>query len=51
VAAAGATVAAYLVDIAARYLADRQDESGQALGAVADWMLPVLHQHLSVKES
>jgi len=46
-AEADATVAAYLVDIAARYLADRQDESGQALGAVADWMLPVLHQHLT----
>ncbi len=48
--AVAATVAVYLVDIAARYLADRQDESGQALGAVADWMLPVLGNHLSVKE-
>ena len=40
--AAAATTALYLVDVATRYLADRQDEAGQALGAVGTWMLPVL---------
>jgi hypothetical protein len=43
---AAATAALYLVDVATRYLADRQDESGQALGAVADWALPVINETL-----
>lgn len=44
--AAAATTALYLVDVATRYLADRQDEAGQALGAVGTWMLPVLGRQM-----
>lgn len=43
--AAAVTTALYLVDVSTRYLADRQDEAGQALGAVGEWMLPVLGRH------
>ena len=35
-------MALYLVDLAARYLHDRQDESGVRLAAVDDWLLPAL---------
>jgi hypothetical protein len=36
------TALLYLVDLAARYLADRQAEAGARLGALGAWLLPVL---------
>jgi hypothetical protein len=36
------TALLYLVDLAARYLADRQAESGARLGVLGTWLLPVL---------
>ena len=35
-------MALYLIDLAARYLQDRQDEAGGHLAAVDDWLLPAL---------
>ncbi|WP_017626816.1 phosphotransferase [Nocardiopsis chromatogenes] len=35
-------MALYLVDLATRYLQDRQDEAGSPLAAVDDWLLPAL---------
>nr|WP_218909125.1 aminoglycoside phosphotransferase family protein [Nocardiopsis sinuspersici] len=35
-------MALYLIDLATRYLHDRQDESGGHLAAVDDWLLPAL---------
>ena len=32
----------YLVDLATRYLADRQAEAGARLGVLGTWLLPVL---------
>jgi hypothetical protein len=32
----------YLIDLAARYLADRQAEAGARLGVLGSWLLPVL---------
>jgi hypothetical protein len=32
----------YLIDLAARYLADRQAHAGARLGVLGDWLLPVL---------
>ena len=32
----------YLVDLAARYLTDRQAEAGARLGVLGTWLLPVL---------
>ncbi|OLB64161.1 MAG: hypothetical protein AUI10_12285 [Actinobacteria bacterium 13_2_20CM_2_72_6] len=40
--AAEATALLYLVDLAARYLADRQAEAGARLGRLGTWLLPVL---------
>lgn len=40
--AAGVTALLYLVDLAARYLADRQAEAGARLGVLGSWLLPVL---------
>jgi hypothetical protein len=36
------TAVLYLIDIAARYLADRLDDGTQRLSAVGDWLLPVV---------
>jgi hypothetical protein len=36
------TALLYLVDLAARYLTDRQAESGARLGVLGTWLLPVL---------
>jgi hypothetical protein len=35
-------MALYLIDLATRYLHDRQAESGGRLAAVDDWLLPAL---------
>jgi len=40
--AARFTAVLYLLDIAARYLADRLDDGDQRLSAVGDWLLPVV---------
>jgi predicted methyltransferase MtxX (methanogen marker protein 4) len=44
VPAAGREVTAllYLVDLATRYLTDRQAEAGARLGVLGTWLLPVL---------
>ena len=36
------TALLYLIDLAARYLADRQAEAGARLGVLGRWLLPVL---------
>jgi hypothetical protein len=41
-AAARLTALLYLIDLAARYLADRQAEAGARLGVLGSWLLPVL---------
>ena len=41
-AAARLTALLYFIDIAARYLADRQAEAGAQLGRPREWLLPVL---------
>jgi hypothetical protein len=47
--AAASTVAVlYLVEIAARYLRDRQAEAGAWLGRVAQWLLPAVEEHLAL---
>jgi hypothetical protein len=40
--AAEVTALLYLVDLATRYLADRQAEAGARLGLLGTWLLPVL---------
>lgn len=45
-AAAQPTALLYLVDLAARYLADRQAEAGARLGVLGTWLLPVLLERL-----
>ncbi len=40
--AAELTALLYLVDLATRYLADRQAEAGARLGVLGTWLLPVL---------
>ncbi len=40
--AADVTALLYLIDLAARYLADRQAEAGARLGVLGNWLLPVL---------
>jgi hypothetical protein len=40
------TALLYLVDLAARYLADRQAEAGARLGVLGSWLLPVLIRHV-----
>jgi hypothetical protein len=37
-----ATALLYLVDLASRYVADRQAEAGARLGVLGSWLLPVL---------
>ncbi|GIJ58766.1 hypothetical protein [Virgisporangium aurantiacum] len=41
-AAVRVTALLYLVDLAARYLTDRQAEAGARLGVLGSWLLPVL---------
>jgi hypothetical protein len=41
-----ATGVAYLAELAARYLADRQSEAGARLGDVGSWLLPAVHRAL-----
>lgn len=41
-----ATAQLYLVDLAARYLTDRQAEAGARLGVLGSWLLPVLIRSL-----
>jgi hypothetical protein len=36
------TALLYLLDVGARYLADRLDEAGQRLSAIGDWLLPAV---------
>ena len=36
------TALLYLVDLAARYVADRQAEAGARLGVLGTWLLPIL---------
>lgn len=48
--AATVSVQLYLVDLAARYLADRQAEAGAALGALGSWLLPTLLRHITAEE-
>jgi hypothetical protein len=45
-AARQVTAQLYLLDLAARYLADRQAEAGARLGALGTWLLPALVAHL-----
>lgn len=40
------TVLLYLVDLAARYMTDRQAEAGAVLGALGRWLLPTLLRHV-----
>ncbi|PSK63662.1 hypothetical protein B0E53_04392 [Micromonospora sp. MH33] len=37
----------YLVELAARYLRDRQAEAGARLGHVDTWLLPAVEEHLA----
>jgi hypothetical protein len=36
------TTLLYLIDLAARYVADRQAEAGARLGVLGSWLLPIL---------
>jgi hypothetical protein len=36
----------YLVELAARYVRDRQAEAGARLGRVAEWLLPAIEEHM-----
>ncbi|WP_028647363.1 aminoglycoside phosphotransferase [Nocardiopsis sp. CNT312] len=40
--AVSTVMALYLIDLATRYLHDRQDECGASMAAVDDWLLPAL---------
>jgi hypothetical protein len=44
---ADAAAALYLVELAARYLRDRQAEAGARLGHVDAWLLPAVEEHLA----
>lgn len=41
------TALLYLVDLAARYMGDRAEQAGAALGALGRWLLPTLLRHIS----
>jgi hypothetical protein len=43
--AAGLVAALYLIDLAARYLAEGQAEAGARLGRIDTWLLPALSRH------
>ncbi|QSB06174.1 hypothetical protein [Natronoglycomyces albus] len=45
------TVLLYLVDLAARYLTDRQEQAGAALGALGQWLLPTLLRHVAKRSA
>jgi hypothetical protein len=45
--AAGDVAVLYLVELATRYLRDRQAEAGARLGHVDTWLLPAVEQHLA----
>jgi hypothetical protein len=45
--AARVTALLYLVDLASRYLIDKQAEAGARLGVLGTWLLPVLLQRLA----
>ncbi|MGH8876730.1 MAG: hypothetical protein ACRD0P_05205, partial [Stackebrandtia sp.] len=47
--AARITVLLYLVDLATRYLSDRQAEAGAPLGALGRWLLPTLLRHVAAE--
>lgn len=47
--AARITVLLYLVDLATRYLTDRQAEAGAPLGALGRWLLPTLLRHVAAE--
>jgi hypothetical protein len=47
--AARVTALLYLVDLAVRYLTDRQAEAGAALGALGRWLLPTLLRHVAAE--
>jgi hypothetical protein len=44
---AGRVATLYLIELAARYLRDRQAEAGARLGHVAAWLLPAVEEHLA----
>ncbi|GAA4906493.1 hypothetical protein LX16_3348 [Stackebrandtia albiflava] len=48
-AAARVSALLYLVDLAVRYLTDRQAEAGAALGALGRWLLPTLLRHVAAE--
>ncbi|WP_100446702.1 protein kinase family protein [Glycomyces xiaoerkulensis] len=37
----------YLVELAARYMSDRAEQAGAALGALGQWLLPTLLRHIA----
>ncbi len=41
------TTLLYLVDLAARYMGDRAEHAGAALGALGSWLLPTLLRHIA----
>ena len=41
------TTLLYLVDLAARYMGDRAEQAGAALGALGRWLLPTLLRHIA----
>ncbi|THV42909.1 hypothetical protein [Glycomyces buryatensis] len=41
------TALLYLVDLAARYMSDRAEQAGAALGALGKWLLPTLLRHIA----
>ena len=43
----GLVAVLYLVELAARYLRDRQAEAGARLGHVDAWLLPAVEEHLA----
>jgi hypothetical protein len=49
--AAELTALLYLIDLAARYLADRQAEAGARLGVLGTWLLPVLVRRVEAYSS
>jgi len=45
--AANLTALLYLIDLATRYLEDRQAEAGARLGVLGQWLLPILTRKVS----
>jgi hypothetical protein len=44
------TALLYLIDLATRYVTDRQAEAGARLGALGTWLLPALIRRVSAVE-